>query len=429
MDGAFACPECGCEIRLVGLSPGRRVPCDWCRSLVEVPYIPRADQIKRMRRVRSWRRGRRWTRVWIGAGVAALVVVVTIVGATRAVRGRWRSTRAESLAKLVESSRHSEEGGRLGEALATLEGAVALAERTEPVPPDLAELRGRRARLARREAEAQISALERVTGDDPGRSVGQALTLAARVEKDPALAGLDERVGTLLERLRLRWVEADSAAARAAESEGRPDRALELAGRQYLNADALPTAARARWRADADALARRLIARHGTVLESARGQYTLGSARSYDSEFHPLLAAALRGAGYLPRPTSTPWSDLWESLAPFRLSIDVTERQDDSYLSSPNRLTRLDARFVLARGGEQVWFSRPFVKTTVPLPGLSAYQASRLAVGNRRSPEFERLLYDNARANLAERVASFVRGLPSFRPAVVDATGESNGSG
>src|SRR5260370_10276102 len=106
MDGTFACPECGCEICLRGLSPGRQVVCDWCKSLVEVPYIPRADQIKRMRRDRTRARAHRlrlpaWA--WAVAGLLSVAIVLASVG--RVVVGRWQSAEAATVAQLVESSR------------------------------------------------------------------------------------------------------------------------------------------------------------------------------------------------------------------------------------------------------------------------------------------------------------------------------------
>src|SRR4051794_37748448 len=81
MDGAFACPDCGCEIRLTGLSPGRMVPCDWCGATVEVPFLPRADQIKRLRRRRESRRRRRTYWAWVGLGATVLAVLIVIAEA------------------------------------------------------------------------------------------------------------------------------------------------------------------------------------------------------------------------------------------------------------------------------------------------------------------------------------------------------------
>ena len=130
----------------------------------------------------------------------------------------------------------------------------------------------------------------------------------------------------------------------------------------------------------------------------------------------PNLTASLRERGYLPRTSSTTWDDLWTSLAPYRLTVDVLEQMDDTYLSSSNRLSVLSATLSLTRQGVLLWRESPRARTQIPLPGLPAYQASRLAVGARRSPEFERLLYEDARKALNQRIAAHLRSLPACRP-------------
>jgi hypothetical protein len=417
MDGTFACPECGCEIRLTGLSPGRTVPCDWCRTPVEVPFLPRADQIKRMRKERVSKRKRHGYRAWMGTGVAAFAVLIGLAAAQRVVRSRWQSADADALARMQTSSRSAEDSGRLGEALAELEGALTLAEKADLSPSERDELRGRRDRLARREAEAQLTALEgdRVSSAlDPAAKVGRALTLAARVAKDPALRELDARVTACVERLRVRWVEVDDEAARVAESAGKAVESLELSSRQYHTASDLDPGLQRHWQSEAGARARRLIARYGAVIDPVRGHYTLGSTAAYDGALHSVVSSALKDAGYLPPPRTGPWNDLWPSLAPYRLSIEVTELQDDNYLSSPNKLSRLESVVKLSRQGTTFWTVQPLARTSVPVPGLPALQASRAGVSSHRSPEFERVLYENARSNLLERLGVTLRQLPSI---------------
>ena len=36
MDGSFACPECGSDVEVRGLAPGRQVRCEFCHRLLEV---------------------------------------------------------------------------------------------------------------------------------------------------------------------------------------------------------------------------------------------------------------------------------------------------------------------------------------------------------------------------------------------------------
>src|SRR4051794_22891013 len=113
MDGSFACPECGCEIRLTGVSPGRLVHCDWCRTQVEVPYLPRAEQIKVMRRTRY--PGQRFRLpVWGWVVVTVLALAVVAAGANRAVRTHRQKAESDALADLIASSREAESSGRLG---------------------------------------------------------------------------------------------------------------------------------------------------------------------------------------------------------------------------------------------------------------------------------------------------------------------------
>src|SRR4051812_22411098 len=103
MDGGFACPECGCEICPAGLSPGRQVRCGWCRTWVEVPFIPRADQIKSLRRFRETSRRGRWP-LWAKCAVAALALAIAVAGVVRVVRSHRQKAECEAVARLIESS-------------------------------------------------------------------------------------------------------------------------------------------------------------------------------------------------------------------------------------------------------------------------------------------------------------------------------------
>ncbi len=416
MDGAFACPECGCEIHLKGLSPGREVRCEWCRTWVEVPYIPRADQIKSLRRTR-FPTGRWQWPVWAWPIVAVLVVAITFAVGRLIVRSQWQKAENEAVAKLVESSREAETSGRLGEALAEMEGALAQALSQNPHPAGLDELRHRRDSLSRREAESQLAALndlERV--GDPGNAVGRALTLLARAAKDEALEGLEPQIHATLERHRLRWVEADARSAEMADEAGQAANALELCQRQYTTAGELPQPLRETWQIRAGTLAQKVIHEHGTIVEPVHGQFTLGTPNKYGSLIDQMLIAALRQAGYLPRPPNALWDEHWSSLAPYHVAFEIHEHQDETYLESQNRVSNIDSKLSLLRQGEAIWREGPNAHTQVPLPGLPAYQASRVAVSDRRSPEFERLLYENARDNLLQQLGATLHKIPAARP-------------
>jgi hypothetical protein len=86
MDGVFACPKCGYELKSKGLNAGRRVRCDWCESWVEVPFLPRV--VPRHRRKRAMR----WVyRAW--AGVAILAVILLPLSASKWMHARDRLAR------------------------------------------------------------------------------------------------------------------------------------------------------------------------------------------------------------------------------------------------------------------------------------------------------------------------------------------------
>lgn len=412
MDGSFACPECGCVIVLSGLAPGRQVRCDWCRSVVEVPYIPRADQIKQMRRERGRRRQYR-PPAWAIPLVALLLIAIAFAGAARVVRSRWKSAEANAIARLVRESEVAEKAGRIGDALVSAEGAITLATPLQPPPYDLPALRERRDELSRQDVRTQLDTLDAASPtQDPGLAVGTALTLEARARKDRALAGLTDRIGTSLDRVRLRWAEADGRAVEVALGEGRIDAALDLAQRQYETAKHLPKGEGDRLQSQARAQASRIIGAFGTIIEPIEGQFTLGSPHLYETRFRPPLTDGLRRRGYLPRPSGALWDDLWNALAPYRVALMVNERQDDPYLQSANRISQIEVRLSVLRKGAPLWGDVPRGRTQVPLPRTPAYQAGRLASSTHRSPEFERLLYENALENLLERLQITIKNLP-----------------
>src|SRR5262249_21154100 len=157
---------------------------------------------------------------------------------------------------------------------------------------------------------------------------------------------------------------------------GQFERAMDLSVRQFQTAGALPEASRLPLRSEATAVARRVIERWGAIVEPVRGQFTLGSPESYHTQLGPVVHATLRRPGYLPRPARPIWDDLWNTLAPFRLTFEVSEHQDDPYLGSPNRVSRLDGKIVITRNGATLWRDLPSAATQIPLPRLPAYQAS-----------------------------------------------------
>ncbi|MHC5543302.1 hypothetical protein ACYOEI_34195, partial [Singulisphaera rosea] len=174
---------------------------------------------------------------------------------------------------------------------------------------------------------------------------------------------------------------------------------------------------RSRLQGLADDLVLSIVKRIGVVIEPVRGQFSLGTPHTYDTKLRPPLVALLQRRGFLlPKPKS-PWTGLWESHAPTRVTIDVSERWEGSYLESMNRLSVLDLRMVFSRGGSTLWKVGPLItRTQVPLPRMTAYQASRVGMGGERSDPFERLLYDNAWDLLLERFSTTIQNPPNFAP-------------
>ena len=415
MDGSFACPECGCVIKQNSLAPGREVRCDWCQTWVETPYLSRAEPILKMRSTRAWNRRRRWP-VWARPLAVFLLLAIGVASASRLVRSHWHAVEAEALTRLIESAKSSEAAGRYSEALATLEGALSLAGEQSSSHCDLRALREHRDSLSYIEAKGRLEALESPSKvSDSERAVGFALTLRERCRHDPALAPIAERIDQVLDKRRKDWAEADGKNAVIALDSGRFEESLKLCQHEYQMAEELTKPDRERLQRDSKKLASRIISRSGTVISPTLGQFTNGSSSSYNNMVRPELEGALRVRGYLPRPVDPLWDDLWNSLAPFHVTLSIVEVQNDVYLQSPNRLSQIEARLSVISQGQVVWSDTFKEKTHVPLPKLSAYQASRLAVSDHRSVEFERVLYENARENLRERLALSLRNLPPFR--------------
>ena len=148
------------------------------------------------------------------------------------------------------------------------------------------------------------------------------------------------------------------------------------------------------------------------MIKSVRGQFGLGNSAAYSASIQPLLTDILKARGYLPCPGSSDWCALWESTAPYQLQIDVAEDMSEKYMQSKNRVSQLSARLVLTLRGTILWDRSAIGRTQVPLPNLPAYQGARIAAGDHHSPDFERLLYDNAYAILLDQLGRILRAFP-----------------
>ncbi len=406
MDGSFACPECGSDVEVRGLAPGRQVRCGFCHRLLEVPYLPRAADA-------SWKRRRfarpKWFK-WAWAGLGVILVATLAGGAFKFLRRQYDSIQDRSINQLLESSHRSENDGRLGEALVDLDAALDLAERAGPAWVKRTERdRLGRGDLARRDAEGILESLCRNSASSTFR-LGDWLNLIARAERDadlaPLSAKIDERFQTTLSEQLKRELATGQQLFTAGNMSGSMDacdRAAALIGR-------VSRAAQPGFREQAETLATGLVKTAGINISIPVGRFAFGS-QSYVSEMGPVLEKALEAKGYLPRREKSAWQDVWR-LSPFEARLDVNEIQEGNYLSSENRLTLIHAELTLTLGERQIWQTTPRARSAVPLPGLPAYQATRLAVSPERSDEFERLLYKNARDQIDGKFRTALANMP-----------------
>jgi hypothetical protein len=394
-------------VEVQGLAPGRQVRCGFCQRLLEVPYLPRVP-------VAPWRRRRygrpKWV-PWAWSALAVVAAVILIVGIVRLWTKHHQSTQADSIKRLLESSRLSESSGRLNQALIDLDAALVLARQAEPSSRmPLEELKSRRQDLARRDAQAD---LDRLLRHEPGlSSLGDWLNLLARCDHDPDLATLQPRIDEQF-RSRVRQ-QADSELAFAHQSleSGRVVVSLQSCNRVAQLLPHLPTPSRQPVQRAAEELVQRLVRTHGVVVEAPQGQFVFGSHSSYVSTMVPVLVKALEAKNYLPYRDHSPWGKFWAD-ALYRLRLEVSEQLEGNYLSTENRLTLIEARLTLTSPGTQIWRTTPRARSTVPLPKLPAYQSSRLAVRRDRSEELERLLYDDARGQIDAKFGYALSQMPA----------------
>jgi len=406
MDGSFACPECGSKVEVRGLAPGRQVRCGFCHRLLEVPYLPRAaDPLWRRRRfVRP-----RWV-TWAWVALALVSTAVLLGGSWRLLKRQYDSYQERSVNQLLVSSRRHEASGRLGQALIDLDAALDLAGKAGPGVLDrLRREQKSRPDLARRDAGDILNRLNRL--EPSSFSLGEWLNLRARAAKDPDLEPLIDPIGAQFQKALERQVDFDlNAARRAFES---VDVAASLAHCDQVAGliGHLAEKIRPAVRNETEGLVTQLVSTHGVKIEVPQGHFLFGS-NSYVSDMRPVLAKALEAKAYLPNRESSPWSGLWEH-ALYHMRLDVSEIQEGNYLSSQNRLTRIEVALTLTSRGEVIFRTTPTARSKVPLPNLPAYLASRAAISTKRSEEFEHLLYISARDQVDERFRISLSSMPA----------------
>lgn len=405
----FACPECGAEVAPEGLSPGRQVRCPDCLTWVEVPFIPRQlAHPRRGRRREGWR-------AWIPAGLLLVAVVVAVLIGVRI----WTGSRAQQRKAIdarIEAAEALEKQKEYGPALAEAEAALEMVRHHGVAPSgghdDLRKLRAGLARLA---AGAQIDSLAG-PGADPDESLDAGLSLLARLAADPDLAPLKEDAWEPFAKVRDRWAEAHVEEGNRALDSGRLGEVLAIGERMMAKVATFPSGAEGDEPDQIQALVGRAIARSGVVIAPIQGRFLQGSAAAYDATLRPLLEGHFRRLGYLLPTASSPFRPLWETLAPYRMTVAIDERQAARYLQTPHRTSEIEANLTLTLGGSTAWSEGLTVRTRVPSPMLGAADVRRLSLSTKPDLEIERRLYDDAHAFLNEQIALRLRNLPAPGP-------------
>lgn len=409
MDGAFACPECGQDVEVRSPGPGRQVRCSFCNTLIEVPFLPRVDG--------AWKRqrfGRPWWWPWAWWGVALCAVALVAVAAAQAILRGERAARVRTIERLLDSSKSHEAEGRMDLALMDVDTALQTAGGEDDLPEKGEVVRKRRSDLARRDVRDVLGSLA-TDGREAG-ALGDWLNLVARAGADRDLAPIRRDVEARFAATLGGWLDD-----RAARSEREPDPSTAF-GACVDAADLsihLPPA-------DHDAavrrfrdIAARLVARRGAAIDIAPGVYVRGTRQGYDHALHGPIVEVLRAKGYLPPPPSR-WVELWAN-APYRFAYQVRETYEGSYLETQNRLTRIVTTLALSGPGVEGWKTTPSVRTIVPVRGMPSYLASRLALSLDRMDEAERILYEDAFAQIRDRFRGGLANLPAC-PAVATAS-------
>ncbi len=408
MEGSFACPECGKILEVQGRAPGRQIRCDFCGRLLEVPYLVRNAPA-------NWKR-KRLTRpawfVWTCAGLGTVLALLVILVATRFLGGRRDSLNSRSVERLLKSSRDHENDRRLDLALVDLDAAIDLATQVGmATKPAIQAARESRRDLATRDVQDVLSALSGSTG--PIFPIGRWLELRARCKRDHDLRSLVEPVETAFQTWLPRFLDRSLATAQREANEGAARAALDRCDEIASLIEHLAPLEREARRASASRLVGQLVASQGVVVLTPRGTFVLGSQTSYEREMLPMVARTLEAKGYLPYRPQSSFRDLWRRAA-YQLRLVVTESLEGNYLSSQNRLSRIEVDLDLefAADRTRIWRTMPTARTQVPLPNLPALLSSRAAANPERSEEIERMLYADARGRIDEKVSFALSNLP-----------------
>lgn len=371
----FACPECGTPIVLPPHAAGRKLRCEECLTLVEVPYFRREHTRRRASNARQWA----WVAIVAASAVIATMLISMIVSA------RDRADKRRVFDQLVAEAAGDERAGDFDNALRRLAAAANLSRTPGAVP-------------AERLAAARASE-ERVTLLKQQRDSSQ----------------------------RVRAAEADLTVANSIAGESKPDweRVLNLCEQAHETASLATQEDGGTLTEQARALAASVIRSRGVVLAPTTGQFLFqGSGRDYDERFAPALEQTFKARGFVPKRAGKVFSKEWDRLAPFRFNMNVNEALGPTYLNSPLRTTRIDADLRLSAPAGELWHVRVTARTRVSSSRMSAFQSGYLATARKRDPEMESRLRDDALAEAVELLPGKLTSFPAWSPGTLSTPGQ-----
>jgi hypothetical protein len=361
----FSCPECGTSIELAPHAAGRKSRCSECLTLVEMPYLPRERRSNRAGNARQWS--------WVAIVLALVVIASTLV--YMIVKNNMQSARRRDFNDLVARASQDEKMGDWDNAVRRLDAALSLAR--EPHTADQArieQLRTKRAELAshRDEKRSEIQ-----------NQAAEGALIVARAELRQAKPNLN--------------------------------RVLDLCETAHQAAAGVGSEAGSDLLRQANELASSVIRVRGVRLEPVKGSYLDGDQNeAYTKAFFPALVSTAEARGYIVRRDHSPLRRVWDEVAPYKLTTEVTETPGKTYMNSPLLTTRIDAHFVLVAGDREIWQMRMTARTREPSSRFSAYESGYLASATKRDSNRERRLREDAIASATEQLPAKLNTLPAY---------------
>ena len=99
------------------------------------------------------------------------------------------------------------------------------------------------------------------------------------------------------------------------------------------------------------------------------------------------------------------------------MNIEVIERWEGVYLTTSNRRTRIELNLAVSVSGQAspIFQTMPTAQSRMPLPRMPVAISSRVDLKGEQSADVEKLLYDDARSQVEERLARQLINLPACR--------------